>query len=97
MTTHKEEYPEELAFYDTLRKLLAPYEPATDMKEADKLFTTNEIISALELHYGIPQGDPERGGIDGGKLVEWMTKLGYTCGNIGDLQLQWLLKKKLKD
>jgi hypothetical protein len=93
--TDRKETSEDLAVYDTLRVLLQPYQSTTKESESDKHFSTQEIINALEQHYGVLQGDPECGGIvNGEKIIEWMTKLGYTYANIGDLQLVWLMKKK---
>jgi hypothetical protein len=81
-------------FYDTLRLLLNPYQPADSIEESNKQFSTMEIIQALELHYGIPQGNPNAFGIPGEKVVEHMQEMGYKCINTGNLQLEWLLKKK---
>jgi hypothetical protein len=89
------EIPEDLQpdFYDTLRLLLKPYQPADTIEESNKQFSTMEIIQALELHYGIPQGNPNARGVPGEKVVEFMTEMGYKCINTGTLQLEWLLKK----
>jgi hypothetical protein len=91
--------PEALEWYDALRKLLAPYEPAATMLEADKLFTTSEIRQALEMHYseeqGIAGGDAETGPfINKIALVDQIEGLGFTFENTGDLQFHWLMKKK---
>lgn len=86
--------PTEIEFYDCLRKLLSIYEPVETEIESDKQFTTAEIIQAVELHYNISQGDPEVKGIDGSKLVDYLTALGFICINTGGLMIQWLMKKK---
>jgi hypothetical protein len=85
--------PEEIAWYDALRKLLSIYEPAAE-SEAEKYFSTSEIVAALEQHFGYEQGDPEVRFVDGKLLVEQLHGLGYDTVNIGGLGLQWMMKKK---
>jgi transposase len=59
------------------------YSPAKE-KDYQDLFTTNEILNALELHSGEP--------IDKKTFTELLTNMGYTY-ILGDgMQFQWLLK-----
>jgi len=82
---------------DWLDTLLEPYEPAQSEKESDVQWTTNEILQSLETHYGVPQGDAENFSmIEGKELVTELKKRGFVAVNTGDLQLQWLMKKKIK-
>lgn len=85
---------EDIDFYDSLRRLLLPYQPVDNEADSDVQYSTNELIQAIEVHYAIPQGDKESAGIDGEKLVEYMITLGYECKNTGGLQLQWLMRKR---
>jgi hypothetical protein len=68
--------------------------PAANELEADELLSTMEIISSLERHYGICQGDPDNVAISGKALVNSLLKLGYRVCNTGSLQLNWMMKKK---
>lgn len=89
--------PDEIPITDALTQLLDPYEPVKLEKEADKQFTTKEIIAALEMHYGVPQGDTDFTTLNAGKLiVDELNRRGFIYVNTGDLQLQWLMKKKVK-
>lgn len=81
-------------FIHSLNDLLDPYEPVFTERESDIQWTTNEIIQSIEMHYGMPQGDAEKIGIDGKKLVDELTRLGFKASNTGGLQLQWLMRKK---
>lgn len=93
----KEDQPEDFIARvdDAIIILLEPYEAVTDRKDADKLFTTNEIIQALETHYGWPQGDSSFITPNAGKIVmDKLKSLGFTYINTGDLQLQWMMKKR---
>ena len=83
-----------IKFEEVLTELLKPFSPAEDQTESEKDFTTGELINAIEMHLGIPQGDPDRPCIDGALVVDYMKSLGYKCVNTGDLQLQWLVKKR---
>ncbi len=90
---------EELTLYDKLddavRTLLAPYEPADSEGDCDKRFSTNDIIAAIEMHYGIPQGSTDFVNlIAGPKIVEILTALGFKYVNTGGLQLEWVFKLK---
>lgn len=87
--------PPAIEFYESLLKLLAPYQPAENESESDKQFTTTDIVHAVELHFNIPQGDPEARGIDSGKLVGYLESMGYKAVNTGGLTLQWLMKKRV--
>lgn len=92
----EDEAPEQLEWYDALRKLLAPYEPAATAAEADKLYSTPEIRQALESHYGIMQGGAKPYNfIDGIELVEQIEALGFKFENTGELQFHWLMKNKV--
>lgn len=86
--------PRQIEFYESLLELLKPYQPVDNERDSDLQYSTNELIQALEQHYGVPQGDPDVTGIDTEKLVDYMKALGYVCVNTGGLQLQWLLRKK---
>jgi hypothetical protein len=88
----------ELPYYETLREILEPYRAVNSEDQADKLFTSAEIIRAIEEHHGVPQGPMGKCGIK-----EWvmpddfaraMKHLGFRAVNTGGLQLQWLLKRK---
>lgn len=81
---------------DCIDILLMPYVPAANEDEATKLFTTNEIISAIERHYGVPQGDPSFNTPDAGlKVVNKLKGLGYSYTNRGNMELEWMMKKKM--
>jgi hypothetical protein len=88
------EWYQEIDLYLAVRKLLSPYTPAATEKEADKYFTTQEIISAIEQHYGISQSDPEAQLINGVELVNVLEELNYRSANISGLEMQWLMKRK---
>lgn len=91
---HDDNSPDLIPIEDALTTLLSPYLPAEDMRTADKLFTTNELIQALELHYGVPQGSTDYfTGNAGIRIVKQLQHMGFRCANTGDLQLQWLMKK----
>lgn len=79
-------------FVKVLDDLLLPYKPVGLEKDSDIQWTTNEIIQAIEMHYGAPQGDPGSIAIDGIKLVDELKKRGFIAVNTGGLQLQWLMK-----
>jgi hypothetical protein len=82
-------------WYDALRRLLSSYEPAAERSEATDFFTTNEIVSAIEEHYGILKGISDAGPwVDGQQLLDEMQALGFRAENTGGLQMQWLLKRK---
>lgn len=82
---------------DAVETLLLPYEPALTPLEADKLFSTNDIISALEMHYGVPQGSADYITLSAGpKIVSILSEKGYKYANTGSLSLQWMFRKKNK-
>jgi hypothetical protein len=86
----------EIDFVPTLRNFLLPYEPAAGIKEADKFFTTNEILARLEMHLGmIRRSDPFgiENGINGVQVVTEISALGFKAANVGGC-MQWLMKKK---
>jgi hypothetical protein len=89
-----EEIPQEINFHNTLSVLLSPYEPAVNELEADELWSTMQIISSLEKHYGICQGDPDIAAISGPKLVDALLALGYKVCNSGGTELSWMVKNK---
>jgi hypothetical protein len=91
----QEQIPQEINFHNTLAVLLAPYEPALNELETDELWSTMQIISSLEKHYGICQGDPDISAISGPKLVDALLDLGYKVCNSGGTELSWMVKKKL--
>jgi hypothetical protein len=75
--------------------LLAPYLPCSDYKDCDKKFSTNEIISALEIHYGVPQGNLDFHTPDAGlRVIAKLKMLGYQYINAGELNLMWMFKRK---
>lgn len=86
-----------LPWYETLRTILEPYKPAHNEADADKYFTSREIISSIEQHHGVPQGPI-------GKeiqtlvyttdFVRAMKYLGYQSANAGGVKIHWLLKRK---
>lgn len=81
---------------DAIDILMKAYEPVTDPKEAEIYFSTNEIIQAIEEHYGLPQGDPAfHQPIAGTKVVQKLGRLGFVYINPGRLQLQWIMKKRI--
>ncbi len=86
--------PEQIDFYASIRDLLEPYEPANTLKESTDQFSTAEIMSALERHYGVPQGDPDHTAIDGKAIVDYLKENGWKCLNTGGLQLEWIMVKK---
>lgn len=86
----------EKLLFDALDVMLMPYEPSQDVAGA-KLFSTNDIIQALELHYGVPQGDTNFYSlVPGQKIVERMKELGFSYANTGGLRLEWVLMPKNK-
>lgn len=98
MTTQPEELTPvpQLPWYESLRIFLEPYRAASSPAEADKTFSSAEIIKAIEQHHGIPQG------VVGKTIYEWilpddfvraMRYLGYQEKNTGADQLEWLMKK----
>lgn len=84
----------EIEFKDTLRHMLRIYQPVEDERDSDYQFTTQELVKAIEIHFGIPQGEETTPRFDAQDLVDYMYELGYTCVNTGGLQMQWLMKKK---
>jgi hypothetical protein len=89
----------EIDFVPTLRNFLLPYEPAASIKEADKFFTTNEILAKLEMHLGmIRRSDPFgiENGINGLEVVTEISALGFKAANVGGC-MQWLMKKRKSD
>lgn len=87
----------DLPWYETLRKVLEPYKPVANSKDADVFFTSSEIISSIEQHHGVPQG------IVGANIKEFvfaddfvraMRYCGFTEVNAGGVGLQWIMKKK---
>lgn len=88
------EVPQEINFHNTLAVLLSPYQPALNELEADELWSTMQIISSLEKHYGICQGDPDIAAISGPKLVDALLALGYKACNSGGTELSWMVKNK---
>jgi hypothetical protein len=83
----------DLDFQDTLRSFLSPYQAVANKNEADKFFTTAELVTKLQIHYGLSTSDPEERTIYGPDLVTEMHALGFTSANIGG-QLFWIMKKK---
>jgi hypothetical protein len=80
---------------DAVEILMAPYTPIEDMSDNYVSYTTNEIIQAIEEHYGVPQGDASFTTANAGYLVvNRMTELGFKCINSGKLQLTWIMRKK---
>lgn len=88
----------ELPYYETLRSILEPYRPASSELDADKLYTSAEIIKAIELHHGVPQGLMGKMGIkefvQPEDFVRVMSHCGYYPVNTGGLGLMWALKNK---
>jgi hypothetical protein len=78
----------------SLDSLLGPYEPVEKERDADVQWSTNEMVAALEMHYGYPQGEADAGVIDGKELVEALGDKGFIAVNTGGLNLQWLMRKK---
>lgn len=85
-----------LAWYETLRKILEPYQPATGL-EVENEFSTGDIIAAIERHHGVMQGPV------GKTVTEWvqpqdfvraMRYLGFIDASGGGIQLVWPVKKK---
>jgi hypothetical protein len=91
----EEEIPQQINFNNTLAVLLSPYEPALNELESDELLSTMQIMSSLERHYGICQGDPDISAISGPKLVDALLDLGYKVCNSGGTELSWMVKKKI--
>jgi len=83
-----------LDIVNPLDALLYPYRPVTKEIDSDIQFTTAQIIQAIELHYGITQGDDDYRHIDGKLVVDEMIKRGFKMVNTGGLNLQWILKNK---
>lgn len=86
----------QLPWYQTLREFLEPYAPAASDAEADKYLSSPEIIAAIELHHGNPQGLQQGlavNFVEPADFVRAMRYLGYRSTNSGNGQLQWLLKK----
>ena len=54
----------DLPYYETLRAILEPYQPADDEGSADKTFTSAEIIRSIEEHHGVPQGPVAKGDVN---------------------------------
>lgn len=80
---------------DAVAILMAPYDPVEDIKESDTFYSTNEIIQAIEEHYGVPQGDASFTTPDAGyRVVTKMIELGFKYINSGKLQLTWIMRKK---
>ncbi len=86
----------DLPWYESLQIFLEPYRPAADAIQADKTFTSNEIIQAIESHHGVPQG------IVGKEIyvfcefddfVQAMRYLGFKEANTSGSQLEWLMLK----
>jgi len=67
----------------SLDNLLAPYTPTAEERDSDIQWSTNEIIAALETHYGLPQGDPQASIIQAQRLVEMMTERGFIAVILG--------------
>lgn len=89
----------QLEWYETLRHILEPYEPAKNETQADKHFTSAEIISSIEQHHGVPQGvigKEIHQLVLPGDFVRAMRYLGYQEANAGGISLLWILKKKKK-
>lgn len=87
----------QLPFYQTLRTVLEPYQPAISEADADHYFTSAEIIQAIEQHHGVPQGPVGKEihtWVQPDDFVRCMRYLGYHEANAGGMQLHWLLKKK---
>lgn len=83
----------DIDFSDTLRKFLSPYLPVA-RTEADKFFTTSEIVSKIEQHYGLSTSNPKQNNIYGPDVVVEMHALGFREENVGG-QMQWIMKKKI--
>jgi hypothetical protein len=87
----------DLPWYETLRIMLEPYEPLKANEEADKTFTSAEIISFIEQHHGVPQGPigkEIREFVYADDFVRAMRYLGFYEVNAGDLQLHWVMRRK---
>lgn len=87
---------EEIDFLPTLRNFLSAYTPAAAVKEADKFFTTHEIIAKVESHLGMVRRSDPFGidnGINGLEVVTEISALGFKAANVGGC-MQWLMKKK---
>jgi hypothetical protein len=83
---------DDIDFVPALRRLLLPYTPVGSLKEADRCFSTAEIVARIEEYFGISQSDPEKELIYGPDLVTEMHALGFIEANVSG-QLQWLMKK----
>ncbi len=90
--------PQSIDWLPFLKQMLEPYEPVARVTDADKWFTTAEIMSQLEQHFSIPQSDAKKAGMasmmSGEDLVTALSGLGFTTHNMGGLGLHWLMKKK---
>jgi hypothetical protein len=89
----------DLPYYQTLRTILEPYMPVDDEKNADKTFTSAEIIKSIEEHHGVPQGPVAKGDVEKyvypDDFTRAMTYCGFKAVNSGGLGLVWLMKKKV--
>lgn len=83
-----------IEFFASLRELLEPYVPAKTITESTHQFSTNELLQALEMHYGLAQGDVDSFGIGGEALVDYLKANGWVAKNTGGLQLEWLMKAR---
>lgn len=88
----------DLPYYETLKAILEPYRPADDEATADKTFTSAEIIQAIEVHHGVPQGPVAKGDVTQWVEPEDFTRAmkycGYKAVNVGGLGLVWVMKRK---
>ncbi len=88
----------DLPWFETLRTVLEPYQPAENVAEADQHFSSSEIIQSIERHHGVPQGPAGKDialWVAPADFVRAMKHLGFQEQNTGGLQLQWLMKKKV--
>lgn len=87
----------DLPWYNTLRAILEPYQPAKDLKDSDQTFSSAEIIASIEQHHGIPQGLVKGDTVKfvfTDDFVRAMNYCGYNEVNAGGVGLQWIMKRK---
>lgn len=96
-----EDVPEDpkdaLPWREALHQLLAPYQPARSQADADTWYTTPDIISQLEQHFGVPGSDPmyqSSRPFEGAEVVQELEAMGYRAVNISGMGLHWLLARK---
>lgn len=67
--------------------LTTNYHPAVDLKDADLHLTTRDIYNKLYAHYPSEELTTEL-------VAEWMIHGGFTFMDVGEFDLEWLLKEK---